>query len=94
MNKLNFASIWDSGALNILRRLVILAAIGIPAYFAGEAWGGPGFIGCIIGEFILFLAALKLIQKVQTRRNNKRAIKTMSHKTNDAQIPKQTISRN
>ena len=44
-----------------MRSLFVLGIVYVPAYFAGEALGGNGFIGCIIAEFVLLVIIFKII---------------------------------
>ena len=72
-NNVNFMeqdkkSFWDHGVGKFLRTLFVLAIVYVPAYFAGEAWGGKGLIGCILAEFVLLIVVLLIIKKVTNKK--------------------------
>ena len=64
----NSKSFWNHGVGKFLRSLFVLAIVYVPAYFAGEAWGGKGLIGCILAELVLLLVVLRIIKKVSTKK--------------------------
>lgn len=55
-------SFWNHGIGKFLRNIFVLAIVWVPIYFAGEAFGGKGFIVCIIGEFAVLIIIAKLFQ--------------------------------
>ncbi len=64
----NSKSFWNHGVGKFLRSLFVLAIVYIPAYFAGEAWGGKGLIGCIVAEFVLLVVVFRIIKMVTNKK--------------------------
>lgn len=61
-------SFWNHGVGKLLRSIFVLALVYVPAYFAGEAWGGKGLICCILAELALLLVVLRIIKKATTKK--------------------------
>lgn len=61
-------SFWSHGIGKTLRSIFVLAIVWVPIYFAGEAFGGKGFIGCILLEFALLIIVTKLFQIYKKKR--------------------------
>lgn len=64
-------SFWDHGIGKFLRSLFVIAIVWVPIYFASEAFGEKGFIGCIVGEFVLLFVVAKLFQLYKERKERK-----------------------
>lgn len=63
-------SFWSYGIGKFLRSLFVIAIVWVPIYFAGEAFGGKGFIGCIVVEFTLLIIVAKSYQFYKKKRSN------------------------
>lgn len=61
-------SFWNQGIGKFLRSIFVLAIVWVPIYFAGEAFGDKGFIGCIIGEFVFLIVVAKLFQAYKNKK--------------------------
>ena len=60
-------SFWNHGIGKTMRSLFVLGIVYVPAYFAGDTWGGKGLIGCIIVEFVLLVTIFKIIGKMTSK---------------------------
>lgn len=86
-------SFWNHGIGKFLRSIFVLAVVWVPLYFAGEAFGEKGFIGCIIGEFVLLFVIAKLYQIYKRREERNDAMESFNNQIVEVEQPTEpTIS--